>query len=70
MDFFSTKNNIKPSKKYIHIISMKITGNDLGFFKVLKIKKDLLSHGRLAATIEIKSSNQINITNSLLLLTH
>ena len=49
---------------------MKISGNDLGFFKVLKIKKDLLSHGRLAAATEIKSSNQINTTNSPLLLKH
>jgi hypothetical protein len=50
----------------MHIISTKITGNDLGFFNVLKIKKDLLNHGRFAAAIEIKSSSQINTTSSLL----
>jgi hypothetical protein len=54
----------------MHIISTKITGNDLGFFSVLKIKKDLLNHGRFAAAIEIKSSSQINTTSSPLLLRH
>jgi hypothetical protein len=70
IDFFSTKKNNNPSKKYMHIISIKITGNDLGFFSVLKIKKDLLNHGRFAAAIEIKSSSQINTTSSPLLLKH
>jgi hypothetical protein len=54
----------------MHIISTKITGNDFGFFSVLKIKKDLLNHGRFAAAIEIKSSSQITTKNSPLLLRH
>ena len=57
-------------------LAISITGFDLFALSglreddFLKIKKDLLNHGRFAAAIEIKSSSQINTTSSPLLLMH